>query len=382
MARRVPERFLVAFSLAGEQRDLVHAVAREVERRLGQSTVFYDEWFEFYIAGREADLKLQRIYHECELAVICISSAYDSKPWTRAEHEVVRARYMEEAGSELDRNRVLAVRVGDGEVEGIHLNYIVPDLRGRSNANAAQLIINRLRLVSPALFEPEQNGVEWPKEIPDFRWPIADHAEAQAAFCALLARASPARVLCIEGASETGKSSLAIQMERNVAELLPGLRCGRFDFKGTADRRIEVDAFAQSLGVDTPDQGGSNQLIGVLGQLLHTPKPTLLIFDTYEDVGGAQTWIERVFFTQLLRAEWLRVVLLGQQTPSAHEAVWESIAAVDVLLELPKPEAWLEYGRRARPDENITLDFVTSAHRLSGGKPATLASLLGPRPRR
>jgi hypothetical protein len=47
MARKMPERFLVAFSLAGEQRELVRAVAEEVERRLGESTVFYDEWFEF-----------------------------------------------------------------------------------------------------------------------------------------------------------------------------------------------------------------------------------------------------------------------------------------------------------------------------------------------
>jgi hypothetical protein len=34
---------LVAFSLAGEQRDLVRAVAEGVEHQLGESTVFYDE---------------------------------------------------------------------------------------------------------------------------------------------------------------------------------------------------------------------------------------------------------------------------------------------------------------------------------------------------
>jgi hypothetical protein len=149
MARRVPQRFLVAFALAGEQRELVRAVAEEVERRLGESTVFYDEWFEFYIAGAGADLKLQRIYREqCELAVICISDSFGGKPWSRAEFEAVRARYMDAAGSELDRDRVLAVRVGDGEVEGIHLNYIAPDLRARSPGDAAQLIIDRLQLVS------------------------------------------------------------------------------------------------------------------------------------------------------------------------------------------------------------------------------------------
>ena len=105
--------------------------------------------------------------------------------------------------------------------------------------------LDRLQLVSPVNLEPESKGYEWPLQLPDFRWPIADHTEAQNAFCALLIRDSPSRLLAIEGAPETGKSSLARQMERNVAELLPDLRCGRFDFKGTTDRRIEVDAFAQ-----------------------------------------------------------------------------------------------------------------------------------------
>lgn len=39
MARDVPERFLVAFSFAGEQRDLVHSVAKAVEDILGEGTV-------------------------------------------------------------------------------------------------------------------------------------------------------------------------------------------------------------------------------------------------------------------------------------------------------------------------------------------------------
>jgi len=383
MARRVSERFLVAFSLAGEQREFVRAIAEEVERRLGESTVFYDEWFEFFIAGDDADLKLQRIYREqCELAVICISDAYGGKPWTRAEYTAVRARHMEAARSELarDRDRVLAVRVGEGEVEGIHLNYIAPDLRSRSPGDAAQLIIDRLRFVSPSSFEPESDGPEWPRQLPAFRWPLANHAQVQAAFRDLLMRTSPARLLPVQGGPETGKSSLAGQMERNVAELLPDLRCGRFDFKGTIDRRIEIEAFAHSLDVAVSGSlGGSEQLNGVLGQLLKTPRPTLLIFDTYEDAGDAKMWIERAFFPQLLRTEWLRVVVLGQQLPSAHGGVWESMAASPIRLEIPDAQAWYEYGRRLNPDADFDLDFVMTAHRLSNGKPTTLKSLLGPR---
>jgi hypothetical protein len=43
--REVPEKSLVAFSLAGEQRELVRAIAETVEAQLGRGTVFLDEWF-------------------------------------------------------------------------------------------------------------------------------------------------------------------------------------------------------------------------------------------------------------------------------------------------------------------------------------------------
>jgi hypothetical protein len=70
----------VAFSLAGEQRQLVLPVAQEVESVLGQSTVFYDDWYEHWIAGSDSDVLLQRLYGElAELVVVCISDAYGNK---------------------------------------------------------------------------------------------------------------------------------------------------------------------------------------------------------------------------------------------------------------------------------------------------------------
>ena len=64
LARKLPENFMVAFSFGGEQRQLVRAVVEVVERELGSPNVFFDEWFEHYIAGGDADLKLQQIYGE------------------------------------------------------------------------------------------------------------------------------------------------------------------------------------------------------------------------------------------------------------------------------------------------------------------------------
>ncbi len=130
--RAVPESFLVAFSLAGEQREFVRAIAEAVENQLGGGTVFLDEWFEHYIAGDDADLKLQEIYdRRCELVVVCVSERYGSKPWTQAEHRAIRARYMKCSATpeKRERDAILPIRVGDGQVEGILFNAIVPDVR-------------------------------------------------------------------------------------------------------------------------------------------------------------------------------------------------------------------------------------------------------------
>jgi len=128
-ARPLPDRFLVAFSLAGEQRDLVRTIAEAVEKQLGEGTVFFDEWFEHHLAGAGADVKLQRIYGEqTALAVFCVSQAYGSKPWTLTEFDAIRARLMKAraATDPREQDSILPIRVGDGEVEGILFNAIVP----------------------------------------------------------------------------------------------------------------------------------------------------------------------------------------------------------------------------------------------------------------
>lgn len=63
--------------MAGEQRALVRRVVEALEEELGRNTVLYYEWYEYYIAGHDADLKLQKIYHDkADLVIPCISSHY------------------------------------------------------------------------------------------------------------------------------------------------------------------------------------------------------------------------------------------------------------------------------------------------------------------
>jgi hypothetical protein len=367
----------VAFSLAGEQRQLVESVAEKVEAILGRSTVFYDDWYVSWIAGQDADLRLQRVYGEmAELVVVCVSGAYGDKQWTHLEHRAVRAR-LQKAATEEDRLRVLGVRVGDGEVEGVLVNEIVPDIRTKTPTEAAELIVDRLTLVRRHTGDAKPAVAKWPSDAPDLQWPMADHSEARAAFARLLCEASPERALLVRGASETGKSHMSKQMIRN-AGLLPGVASGRFDFKGTTS--IDVEAFVLPLGIEPPDGSNLNErLARILAELRRRAEPTLLVFDTYEAAASEVTkWIENVLLPHLVPARWLRIVITGQSVPDPAGSTWESVAARTLILQVPDPEDWLAYGRANRGDI-VDLEFVTRAHQLGQGKSSVLASLLGPK---
>ncbi len=165
-ARTVPKKFQVAFSYAGEDRALVSAIAAEVERRLGTGTVFYDRWYEHYIAGKNGDLKLQRIYREhCELAVVCVSKSYNDKIWTLTEHDAIRDRLLKvrnSADKGAHYHGVLHIGVAEGRLDDMLSMDIVPDVSKTSVQETAELIIGRLKL---ALQDRKEDGSS-PQSLP------------------------------------------------------------------------------------------------------------------------------------------------------------------------------------------------------------------------
>lgn len=371
-------RYQVAFSLAGEQRELVRAIAEAVRRELGDGQVFLDEWFEHLIGGQDADVKLQKIYGEdCELAVVCVSGQYGNKPWTLAEHEAIRARYMKArvSADPRDQFRVFPIRVGDGDVPGIPSNAIVLDVRQRTAAEAADLIVKRLREIVPAEGAAK---VDWPGKAPALRWPMADHVDAREAFAVLLTRESPWRCLLLRGPSESGKSHITRQMLANALRI-ENLDCGRLDLKGTTDMDATLRVFVQDLNVAPPPASArfSERLGNVLAALRQRARPALLIFDTYEAASAeAQEWVEKELLTALVRATWLRVVIAGQRAPQRSGAIWEPEAAPVLELKPPPAEDWYQYGKQHRPE--LTPEFVRMACQLAQNKTSLLAQLLGP----
>lgn len=382
-SRPLPEKFLVAFSFAGEQRDLVRKVVEGVEKELRSPNVFFDEWFEAYLAGDDADLKLQEIYgHKSALVVVCISERYGGKPWTKAEHRAIRARLMQ-AQTDAANFAILPIRVGDGDVKGILFNTIVPDIRSKTIDQSVELVLARLRLVQEAGDQPVALGTPqptpgWPDEPLSMIWPMANHTDVRAAFQKLLTRTAPWRFLPVRGPSDSGKSSITRQMLHNALRV-PGLACGRFDFKGTTKLDNELQFFVQDLGVPLPPAGV--RLNAGLGQILDSLKqavrPALLIFDTYEAAGEGVDWIEKQLLPSLIRCEWLRVVISGQSVPKSTSAIWEMDSSPVIDLKLPSVPDWWEFGKQYHPD--LQIGEVEVLYKHAEQKPTLLAQLLGPK---
>jgi hypothetical protein len=77
-------------------------------------------------------------------------------------------------------------------------------------------------------------------------------------------------------------------------------------------------------------------------------------------------------------AGWLRVVLIGQSVPRRIGTVWESVAEETIVLAVPGPEDWHEYGCLCRGDDAPDLDLVTQVHGHARGRAIVLVGVTGP----
>jgi hypothetical protein len=226
---------------------------------------------------------------------------------------------------------------------------------------------------------PAEHPVEeWPARAPAFSWVMADHDVARQAFNQLIMRDPPFRYLPVRGQSGTGKSHITRQFLGNALRCT-GLACGRFDFKGIADADGELQRFIQNLEVTVPPTATtlSRQLDAVLSALIARKQPALLIFDTFEASASLDRWVNETLLVALIRQKWLRVVTAGQKVPEPDGvAPWSAEASRTVVLTLPEPTDWLNFGKGFKP--GLTLEQVQTAHLLAKGNSALLYQLLGP----
>jgi hypothetical protein len=131
--------FDVSLSFPGEARVLVEQVASELERRIGPNSYFYDHNYLSQLARPSVDPLLQDIYrNRSKLIVVFIGSDYQRKNWCGLEWRAIR-----EIIFEREHNRVMFVKIDDGEVEGVFKTDGYIDARNFDAATIAHFIHER-----------------------------------------------------------------------------------------------------------------------------------------------------------------------------------------------------------------------------------------------
>lgn len=214
--------------------------------------------------------------------------------------------------------------------------------------------------------------------VPD--WPLADFHHVREAIEGLLTEATPHRILLIQGPSEVGKSCLTRHL-LGLGLRLPWLACGRFDLKAGTELHPELRSFVDHLDIEAAVAGAAGRPVVerldlALAELRRRARPTLLIFDTFEQGGECARWVEERALVAAVRAPWLRVVVTGQRVPGPVGASWAAVASPPIVLQQISCEDWHSYGRRTRPD--LKPDDVRLVYDLARGRHSLLAALLGP----
>lgn len=227
-------------------------------------------------------------------------------------------------------------------------------------------------VAAPASGAAVAASAEWLVAPPVFEWLLADCEPVHDAFSKLLTATPPHRTLLIRGGSETGKSHLT----KWLLSLLvrhTSFACGRFDLGGATELDAEFSRFVQNLGVDEAVRTSRGRplrerLDEVLGALREAGQPAVLIFDTFEQGGEFQRWIEETLLLALPRAPSLRVIIAGQQVPHCDGH----------LVEVQRLEVkqWFDFGKRYWPD--LTEEMALKIYERVGGSHVLLGRLFGP----
>jgi hypothetical protein len=133
------DRYEVALSFAGDQRDFVREVAN-ILRDTGVS-VFFDEFHQADLWGRDLASLLGEVYGDrSRYIVIFCSRAYLDKPWT--EHE--RQHALSGRIKRMDSS-VLPVRMDGSSLPGLPDSVAYVDARSMAASQVADLILRKLQ---------------------------------------------------------------------------------------------------------------------------------------------------------------------------------------------------------------------------------------------
>lgn len=134
--------FDVALSFPGAIRNFIEPVVAELERQLGPNSYFYDENYTSQLARPSLDILLQDIYrNRSKLVVVFLCTDYQNREWCGIEFQAIREMAM---GGE--HERIMFIRMDDGEVEGVLRNDGYIDASERRPDEIATFICERVEL--------------------------------------------------------------------------------------------------------------------------------------------------------------------------------------------------------------------------------------------
>lgn len=107
--------FDVSFTFAGESRDIVEQVVKELEKILDKNHIFYDNYYISQLARPSLDTLLQDIYrNRSKLIVVFLCEKYQDKKWCGLEFRAIREMIMEK-----EINKIMYIRLDAGHVDGV-----------------------------------------------------------------------------------------------------------------------------------------------------------------------------------------------------------------------------------------------------------------------
>lgn len=136
-------KFDVALSFPGEIRGYIEPIVAEIEREIGPNSYFYDRNYVAQLARPSLDDLLQDIYrNRSKLVVVFLCEKYQEKEWCGIEFRAIKEIIMER-----QHEKVMYVKMDDGQVQGVFKTDGYIDGRAHSPAEMAGFIQERISLL-------------------------------------------------------------------------------------------------------------------------------------------------------------------------------------------------------------------------------------------
>lgn len=136
--------FSIALSFPGEKREYVEKVADLLQSTLGEGKVFYDFFYQAYLARPNLDILLQKIYRKnSKLIVIFLSKEYSEKEWCGLELRAIRDLIK----SQQDE-KIMFMRFDDADIDGIFSTDGYIDVSNTTPEDTTKMILQRLSVLS------------------------------------------------------------------------------------------------------------------------------------------------------------------------------------------------------------------------------------------